>query len=62
VILGGNVTSVGDGQGKTLAWSRGLGMEVSPIKTHSARKKLGLASTTVNNFRFPLMIWGRLEA
>jgi hypothetical protein len=61
-VPGGNVTGEGDGKGKTLAWSRGLGMEVSPIKTRSARKRLGLASATGEQLPFPLMIWGRLEA
>jgi len=42
----GNMTSEGDGKGKTLAWSWGLGMEVSPIKTRSACKRLRLASAT----------------
>jgi hypothetical protein len=49
-FLRGIVISVGDGKGKTLAWSRGLGMEVSPIKTHSACKKLGLAYATSEQF------------
>jgi hypothetical protein len=40
-VLGPSVT-IGDvGKGKELAWSRGLVLEVSPIKTRSARKKLG---------------------
>jgi hypothetical protein len=29
-----------DGKGKEFAWSRGLGVEISPIKTRSSRKKL----------------------
>jgi hypothetical protein len=29
----------GDPKGKSLAWSRGLGMELSPIKTRSGHKK-----------------------
>jgi hypothetical protein len=37
----GASTSSGEPTGKDLAWSRGLGLEVSPIKTRSARKKLG---------------------
>jgi hypothetical protein len=31
----------GDCKGKEMAWSHGLGMEVSPIKIRSERKKLG---------------------
>jgi hypothetical protein len=31
----------GEQQGKYLSWSRGLGMELSPIKTQSACKKIG---------------------
>jgi hypothetical protein len=37
----GASTCVGEDSGKDLAWSRGLGFEVSPIKTRSARKKAG---------------------
>jgi len=40
------------GKGKELAWSPGLGLEVSPIKTHSARKKLG--STPVMGTQHPV--------
>ena len=29
----------GEGSGKEFTWSRGLGMDISPIKTRSARKK-----------------------
>jgi hypothetical protein len=45
-VMGVNVTGQRDDKGKTLAWSRGLGLEVSPIKTRSAHKILGLASIT----------------
>jgi hypothetical protein len=31
------------------AWSRGLGFEVSPIKTRSARRKAGSTNTTSNS-------------
>jgi hypothetical protein len=31
----------GEGIGEDFAWSRGLGYEISPIKTRSARKKDG---------------------
>jgi hypothetical protein len=33
-------------QGKRPAWSRGLGYEISPIKTRSAHKKLGNQPST----------------
>jgi len=33
-------------QGKSHAWSRGLGYEISPIKTRSACKKLGHQPTS----------------
>jgi hypothetical protein len=45
-VPGVNVTGQRDDKGETLAWSWGLGLEVSPIKTRSAHKRLGLASTT----------------
>jgi hypothetical protein len=39
---GSSVTSgVGTDPGKDPTWSRGLGLELSPIKTRSARKKAG---------------------
>jgi hypothetical protein len=38
---GENASVGGVCKGKEMAWSRGLGMEVSPIKTRSAHKKLG---------------------
>jgi len=37
----GDSSSIGEGSGKNLAWSQGLGIEVSPIKTRSACKKTG---------------------
>jgi hypothetical protein len=39
--------SEGEDQGRKLAWSRGLGSEVSPIKTRSARKKQELCLSTI---------------
>jgi hypothetical protein len=36
----------GEGSGKEFSWSRGLGFEISPIKTRSARKKAESVSTT----------------
>jgi hypothetical protein len=39
------LSDLGIQQGKSLAWSRGLGMEISPIKTQSARKKVGQTSS-----------------
>jgi hypothetical protein len=35
-------------RGRTLAWLWGLGLEVSPIKTRSARKKLGKTPSVVD--------------
>jgi hypothetical protein len=32
--------------GNSLAWSRGLGLEISPVKTRSAHKKWGLPIPT----------------
>jgi hypothetical protein len=37
----GASTSSGEPTRMDLAWSHGLGLEVSPIKTRSTRKKLG---------------------
>jgi hypothetical protein len=38
-------TCEGEDTGKDYAWSRGLGYEFSPIKTRSARKKVGTNTT-----------------
>jgi hypothetical protein len=43
-VLSDSVTGTRDEKGKSLAWSRGIGLEVSPIKTRSARRKLGTTS------------------
>jgi hypothetical protein len=43
----GSLEKTGEGSGKDFTWSKGLGFEISPIKTQSARKKaVSLASTS----------------
>jgi hypothetical protein len=46
----GASTSTGDPIGVDLAWSRGLRLELSPIKTRSARKRLGTNLSFSHNF------------
>jgi hypothetical protein len=58
---GWNQTSVGEGQGKALAWLRGLGLEVSPIKTRSARKKQGLQPFVVDQLFVSSLDMGALR-
>jgi hypothetical protein len=41
-------TSLGEGSGKDLTWAQGLGLELSPIKTRSARKKMGKTPSVVD--------------
>jgi hypothetical protein len=48
--------------GKDLAWSRGLGLELSPVKTRSARKKMGTNLSLSTNLLILLLTRGRLEA
>jgi hypothetical protein len=43
----GSVGQNGEETGKEFSWSRGLGIEISPIKTRSARRKEGTCSTTI---------------
>jgi len=53
--------SEGEDQGRKLAWSRGLGSEVSPIKIRSARKKQELSLTTIEKPSTTTMDLGALR-
>jgi hypothetical protein len=48
--------------GKEFAWSRGLGMELSPLKTRSSRKKLAQTSTLLLSLCHPITELGPLRA
>jgi hypothetical protein len=59
---GSSSTLSSDKDTKSLAWSRGIGVELSPLQTHSSRKKKEIESTHLATTDLPLQDGKALRA
>jgi hypothetical protein len=48
-VMESKLDPINKSQGNAMAWSRGIGVELSPLKTRSPRKKSGQSSVPVTN-------------